>query len=77
MMLEDCVGRPDWVTQEQEGFIMSCEACGWRAKYDKNPKSFLGRLWRWHIGFCPGWKKYFRELPEDKKKVLSNQYRIE
>ena len=55
---------------------MSCEECTFRAKYDQNPKSFLGRLWRWHIGFCPGWKKYFKDLPEDKKLELSNQYNL-
>ena len=55
---------------------MSCEECTFRAKYDKNPKSFLGRLWLWHIGFCPGWKKYFKDLPEDKKLELSNQYNL-
>ena len=36
-----------------------CETCGFRAKHDKNPKSLLGRLWRWHAGcmeptFAPG-----------------------
>ncbi len=55
---------------------MSCETCLFRAKYDKNPKSLLGRLWRWHIGLCPGWKKYFKALPEDKKLELSNQYNL-
>ncbi|MGD9160686.1 MAG: hypothetical protein PVG39_19875 [Desulfobacteraceae bacterium] len=55
---------------------MSCENCGFKAKYDKNPKSFLGRIWRWHIGFCPGWKKYFNDLPEDKKSELSSQYKL-
>lgn len=55
---------------------MSCEECGLRAKYDKNPKSFLGRLWKWHTGFCPGWKKYFGSLPEDKKLELSEQYNL-
>ena len=53
---------------------MSCETCGFRKKYDENPKSFLGKLWRWHINFCPGWKKYFKSLPEEKKIELSNQY---
>jgi len=24
----------------------NCEDCGFRAKYDNNPKSLLGRLWR-------------------------------
>ena len=30
-----------------------CENCKFRAHYDKNPKSALGRFWRWHINFCP------------------------
>lgn len=54
--------------------MSSCETCKFRAKYDNNPKSFLGRVWRWHISFCPGWKKYFKSLPDDKKLALSNQY---
>ena len=33
-----------------------CENCKFRAHYDKNPKSVLGRIWRWHINFCPGFK---------------------
>ena len=56
---------------------MSCDDCMMRAKYDKNPKSFLGRIWRWHIGFCPGWKKYFKGLSDDKKLELMNKYRLD
>jgi hypothetical protein len=56
---------------------MSCETCSFRAKYDNNPKSFLGRFWRWHTHFCPGWKNYFKELPEDKKIELSNRYNLQ
>jgi len=37
----------------------NCENCKLRAHYEKNPKSVLGRFWRWHINFCPGWKAYF------------------
>lgn len=36
-----------------------CSNCSLRAKYEKNPKSFMGKFWRWHINFCPGWKAYF------------------
>ena len=25
-----------------------CENCKLRAQYDKNPKSLVGRFWRWH-----------------------------
>jgi len=38
---------------------VTCENCPFRAKYDINPKSFLGRLWRWHINICPGWKNLY------------------
>jgi len=53
-----------------------CENCKFRAKYDNNPKSFLARIWRWHIGFCPGWKKYFKGLSEEKKKEISLKYNL-
>ena len=45
----------------------SCEHCRWRAKYDRNPQSIIGRIWRWHMRWCPGWKSYLRSLPEDKR----------
>ena len=50
-----------------------CENCSIRAKYDANPKSLIGRLWRWHINFCPGWKKYMKSLNEDQKQMLRNK----
>ena len=52
----------------------NCEKCKLRAKYDSNPKSLLGRFWRWHIGFCPGWKSYMASLPEEKRLELKEQY---
>jgi hypothetical protein len=51
-----------------------CEKCGFRARYDKNPKSFLGRLWRWHANWCPGWKKYMQSLPSDERSKLAKKY---
>ncbi len=54
----------------------SCSKCPFRARYDKNPKSLLGRIWRWHINFCPGWKKYMKSLPEDEKNKLIAQYNL-
>ncbi len=56
--------------------MSSCEGCSFRAKYDNNPKSLLGRIWRWHIGFCPGWKKYFKNLPDEKKQEVARQYNL-
>ena len=44
-----------------------CATCSFRAKYDEKPKSFLGRVWRWHANFCPGWKAYMKTLPDDEK----------
>ncbi len=51
-----------------------CAACPWRAKYDDKPTSFLGRLWRWHANFCPGWKAYMKSLPEDERKTMVETY---
>ena len=51
-----------------------CKNCILRAKYDQNPSSLVGRFWRWHINFCPGWKAYFTSLPQEEKKKLAEQY---
>lgn len=51
-----------------------CNDCKFRAKYDNNRKSILGRLWRWHIGWCPGWKKYMTSLPGDERTALADKY---
>ncbi len=53
-----------------------CENCKLRANYDKNPKSFMGRFWRWHINFCPGWKAYFNSLNEEQKSELRQKYQF-
>lgn len=52
----------------------NCANCGFRAKYDNNPKSLLGRFWRWHINWCPGWKGYITSLPQDEKAKLAEKY---
>ena len=51
-----------------------CEKCKLRAHYDRSPKSSLGRLWRWHINFCPGWKAYCTRQDEKTKAELRGQY---
>lgn len=53
-----------------------CSACAFRAKYDNNPKSILGRLWRWHTNFCPGWKAYLKSISEEEKKTLIEKYNL-
>ncbi len=54
----------------------NCEQCAFRAKYDNAPKSFLGRLWRWHAGWCPGFKAYMTSLPDEKRKEIAARYQI-
>ncbi len=51
-----------------------CAHCKFRAKYDNNPKSALGRVWRWHINFCPGWKGYMASLSEEERNALRQKY---
>ena len=36
----------------------ACANCPLRKQAEANPKSFKARLWRWHTGWCPGWKAY-------------------
>ena len=57
-----------------EGKSFPCENCKLRAKYDTNPKSILGRLWRFHIKFCPGWRAYFWSLPHEKQQDYIERY---
>ncbi len=54
----------------------NCEDCPIRAKYDKAPKSLIGRFWRWHISFCPGWKGYIKSLDEEKKQLMKERYNL-
>jgi hypothetical protein len=46
-----------------------CENCSFRKQYDKNSRSLLGRFWKWHTRWCPGWKKYVRENPGEERRV--------
>ena len=47
-----------------------CENCKIRAHYDAKPKSLMGRFWRWHINFCPGWKSYITSVSPEKQAEL-------
>ena len=51
-----------------------CPDCPLRAKFEKNPKSFAGRFWRWHINLCPGWKAYFTSLAPEEQELLRSKY---
>ena len=43
---------------------MSCATCGLRQKAEAKPNTLLAKLWRWHTGWCPGWKAYQKALAE-------------
>ena len=53
-----------------------CANCRLRAKYDSKPKSLAGRFWRWHIGFCPGWKAYMASLSEEERQQYIQKYNL-
>jgi hypothetical protein len=46
--------------------IMGCETCKIRRYAERKPESWIARLWRWHTGWCPGWKRYQAELARQK-----------
>ena len=52
----------------------NCENCNFRARYDNNPQSFLGKVWKWHAGWCPGWKSYMKSLTDEKRIELAEKY---
>lgn len=54
----------------------NCENCKFRAHYDQKPNSLLGKFWRWHINFCPGWKGYFTSQSDEKKAELRGNYSV-
>ncbi len=54
----------------------NCETCKFRAKYDANARSFLGRLWRWHAGWCPGFKAYMKSLAPEDRNQLAVKYNL-
>ena len=44
-----------------------CENCGLRRYSERKPKSIIARIWKWHTGWCPGWKAYQAELASNKE----------
>ncbi len=53
-----------------------CSSCPLRAKWEQSPRSLMGRFWRWHINFCPGWKAYFTSLTTEEQEALREKYRF-
>ena len=54
--------------------MSKCKNCKLRARFDNNPRSILGRIWKWHIGWCPGWKAYLKSLSDEDRRKLTDQY---
>lgn len=44
----------------------ACETCALRQKAEANPRTLRARLWKWHTGWCPGWKAYQVYLAQQK-----------
>ncbi len=42
----------------------TCENCPIRQRAEKRPNSLIARIWKWHTGWCPGWKAYQKSLAE-------------
>jgi len=63
------------VTERTDPMSSNCEHCSLRARYERNPRSLLGRLWRWHTGWCPGWKRYLASLSPEDRERLTARYR--
>jgi hypothetical protein len=54
----------------------NCANCSFRAKYDNGPRTFLGRLWRWHANWCPGWKSYMKSLKPEERINIARKYNM-
>ena len=51
----------------------NCENCSFRTKYDQKPGSLLGKIWRWHANWCPGWKSYMKSLKPEKRNDIAQK----
>jgi hypothetical protein len=47
-----------------------------RAAYERDPRSFKGRFWRWHINWCPGWKRFMAGLDETARAEMKARYNL-
>ncbi len=51
-----------------------CATCSIRSYYDRKPNSIIGRIWKWHINWCPGWKSYLKSLSENDRNEIVKKY---
>jgi hypothetical protein len=52
------------MTEAQKNEVR-CETCPMRMKAEEKPNSLIAKIWRWHTGWCPGWKAYQKSLVEE------------
>ena len=45
-----------------------------RSYRDRKPDSIIGRIWKWHTGWYPGWKSYLKSLTADEKIEIIKGY---
>jgi hypothetical protein len=43
---------------------MRCATCSIRQRAESNPNAIMARIWKWHTGWCPGWRAYQNALAE-------------
>ena len=54
-----------------------CESCVFCNYAQKRPASLIGRLWKWHTGWCPMWKSYQRSLAESEPPAEGESEQVE
>jgi hypothetical protein len=35
-----------------------------------------GRIWKWHVGWCPGWKSYLKSLADEDRMQLGAEIKL-
>jgi hypothetical protein len=49
----------------------NCANCSLRQRAEAKPNTLMAKLWRWHTGWCPGWKAYQKELAQTQQPAMS------
>jgi len=49
---------------EEQKEEIRCATCPMRLRAEEKPNSLIAKIWRWHTGWCPGWKAYQKSLAE-------------
>jgi hypothetical protein len=52
------------IKEKQNPEEMRCGTCSIRQRAEVNPNAIMARIWKWHTGWCPGWRAYQNALAE-------------